>query len=120
DARVRRLAPAADPLKDREGALDQVPATPGPRDRPQGEPRADGYPGEVPRLGRLDRAETGRDRVVPGTGDEVRLRPLVVDPGHLVHEAACLRKHAGPVGLGQRPLRLVAAAKARLHTHSTD
>src|SRR5437763_1266811 len=112
--------PPPDPLEDREGALDQVPATPGPRDRPQREPRADGYPGEVPRLGRVDRAETDLDCIVPRAGDEVRLRPLVVDPGHLVHEAACLRKHAGPVGLGQRTLRLVAEAKACLHTHSTD
>ena len=61
--------------------------------------------GRGPRL--LDGAEADHNRVIPAAGDKVCLCPLVVDPGHLVHEAACLCELCGTFDLGQGTSRLV-------------
>ena len=115
--RVRRLARTVDLLEDRESTLNQVHAPPTPDDRPEGEPRANSDAKEGSALRRLDRAETDFDRVIPAAGDKVCLCRVVVDPGHLVHETACLRELCGAFDLGQRSCWLVADEGTNLRTH---
>src|SRR5579859_1171446 len=81
DARVRRRRLlVATHVEAGERPPDQVVITAGASEREQDKPGANDDAVEVVGLAGVDRPQSGRDRFVPATGDEVRLRLHVIGP----------------------------------------